>query len=177
MTNHADACANDDPCALAGQQDPARRAFLRGAGAALGAMALLGFSTEEAMALPVRLLRGTTERGGKVRFPIPADDSVVFDEANAMIIVRRGANVWAFVATCPHKEIVKLRWLKGENRFQCPKHESKYQPDGAFIEGKATRNMDRLVIQRDGKDIVVDPDAVFESDKDAAGWGKAVATV
>ena len=176
MTDHSD-CSADDDCALAGQQDPERRAFLRGAGAALGALALLGFSAEEAMALPVRLLAGRTERGGKVRFPVPADDSVIFDEANALIIVRRGPSVWAFVATCPHKEIVKLRWFKAENRFQCPKHESKYQPDGAFIEGKATRNMDRLVIQRDGQELVVDPDAVFESDKDAAGWGKAVATV
>lgn len=176
MTEHTD-CTHDDDCALAGQRDPERRAFLRGAGAALGALALLGFSTKEAMALPVRLVKGRTELGGKVRFPVPADDSVIFDEANAMIVVRRGASVWAFVATCPHKEIVKLRWHKGDNRFQCPKHESKYQPDGEFIEGRATRNMDRLVIQRDGKELVVDPDAVFESDKDAAGWGKAVATV
>lgn len=169
----------DDPCPLDCHDDlpPSRRAFLRGAGAALGAMALLGFTTEEALALPVRLRRGIPGAGGTVRYPIPAEDAVIFDDQNDVILVRRGAQAWAFVSACPHKEVVKLKWLKGENRFQCPKHESKYQPDGTFIEGKATRNMDRLPIRKEGADLVVDPERAWQSDTQGAGWQSAVAAL
>ncbi|MBI3789674.1 MAG: Rieske (2Fe-2S) protein [Gemmatimonadetes bacterium] len=169
--------AADHDCVFTRERDPERRAFLRGAGAALGALAILGLDAEAAMAIPVRLARGTRGARGTVRYPVPAGDSVTFDEANALILVRRGANVWAFVATCPHKEVVKLRWMKGDDRFQCPKHESKYQPDGAFIEGKATRNMDRLPIRKEGAELVVDPDTVIPSDSHAAAWAAAVVTV
>ena len=60
-------------------------------------------------------------------------------------------------------------------RFQCPKHHSQYQPDGEFITGRATRNMDRLAIRRDAaNNIVVDPDTLYRSDEDAAEWKAAV---
>ncbi len=172
---HDDACGHDD-CTLLGTAGAGRREFLRGAGAALGALALLGLSTEEAMALPVRLLTGTRGAAG-VRYPIPAADSVIFDDKNGIIIVRRGAQAWAFLATCPHKDVVKLKWQDAENRFKCPKHDSTYQPDGTFIEGRATRNMDRLPIKKDGTDLVVDVESVLESDKMAAGWKSAVAAL
>lgn len=156
---------------------PSRRVFLRGAGAALGALAMLGLTADEALAVPFRILRGTRGAGGTVRYPIPAGDAVTFDDQNDVILVRRGAQAWAFVSACPHKEVVKLKWLRAENRFQCPKHDSKYQPDGTFIDGKATRNMDRLPIRKEGAELVVDPERAWQSDTQAAGWAAAVATV
>ena len=60
-------------------------------------------------------------------------------------------------------------------RFQCPKHHSQYQPDGQFITGRATRNMDRLAIRRDAANtIIVDPDTLYRSDEDSAEWKAAV---
>ena len=44
---------------------------------------------------------------------------------------------------------------------------------GTFITGRATRNMDRLPIRLEGKNVLVDADHVFESDKDGAAWAKA----
>jgi nitrite reductase/ring-hydroxylating ferredoxin subunit len=174
-TRDDDDCGADD-CTLLGQRGP-RREFLRGAGAALGALALLGLSGEEAMALPVRLLRGTRDGSGAARFPIPADDSVIFDDANGIILVRRGPAMWAFLTACPHKEVVKIKWKKDENRFQCPKHDSRYQADGTFIDGKATRNLDRLPIKKDGAQVVVDVDTVYQSDKNTELWKAAVAAL
>jgi hypothetical protein len=58
-------------------------------------------------------------------------------------------------------------------RFQCPKHESKYTPNGTFTSGRATRNMDRLNIRHDGDMLAVDLSHMLKSDKDPAG-GKVV---
>ena len=43
----------------------------------------------------------------------------------------------------------------GSQRFQCTKHDSQYQPDGLHTAGRATRNLDRYVIRRDGDSVVV----------------------
>jgi nitrite reductase/ring-hydroxylating ferredoxin subunit len=171
-----DAPVNADPCAIEGISAD-RRAFLRGAGAALGALALLGLSTEDAMALPVRLMSATSMNAGLAKFPIPTEDGVTFDEANGIILVRKGNNAYAFLSVCPHKDVVKLKWLKAEGMFKCPKHDSTYQPSGEFIDGRATRNMDRLPIKKDGNQLVVDVDKVYESDKMADGWKSAVAAL
>jgi hypothetical protein len=66
-------------------------------------------------------------------------------------------------------------WLPKDGRFQCPKHESRYQPTGIFTSGRATRNMDRLGVRLEGNMLVVDVSKFVQSDKDQAGW--AVATV
>jgi Rieske Fe-S protein len=70
-----------------------------------------------------------------------------------------------------------LRWLPKESRFQCPKHESKYQPNGTFMNGRATRNMDRLGVRMDGAALVVDVDTMFQSDKDLSGWTAATVAI
>jgi len=75
--------------------------------------------------------------------------------------------------SCPHQRTA-LHWLQDVGRFQCPKHKSRYQPDGVFVSGRATRNMDRFAVRRDGATIVVDLEKVFKSDVDAAGWAGAV---
>lgn len=60
---------------------------------------------------------------------------------------------------CPH-EHAAVRWVDKEHRFQCTKHDSRYQPDGLYTSGRATRNLDR-----------------FQSDKDPSGWAAAVVAV
>jgi Rieske Fe-S protein len=86
--------------------------------------------------------------------------------------VRFNHAVYAFNLSCPHQNTA-LRWLQSDSRFQCPKHKSKYQPDGSFISGRATRNMDRFAVRREGELVVVNVSALFQSDKQAAQWNEA----
>jgi len=59
-------------------------------------------------------------------------------------------------------------------RFQCPKHKSKYEPDGTFISGRATRNMDRYAIKRAGMEVEVALEVLYRNDKQPAEWTAAV---
>ena len=89
-------------------------------------------------------------------------------------VVHMGAQQYAaFSLVCPHQRTA-LRWNQGDGQFQCPKHHSKYRPDGTFVSGRATRGMDRFSVTRSGDEIVVDLDAMHKEDKDPAGWAAAV---
>jgi nitrite reductase/ring-hydroxylating ferredoxin subunit len=114
--------------------------------------------------------------GSEIRYPIPASDGVSIDKTAQVIIVRYQGHAYAFNLACPHQNQM-LRWLPKDGRFQCPKHESKYQPTGVFINGRATRNMDRLAIRVDGGSLVVNVDKMFMSDKDPSGWAAATVPV
>jgi nitrite reductase/ring-hydroxylating ferredoxin subunit len=158
-------CAN---CALHG-----RRGFLRDAVAtALGALSAAGLHPTIARALPVRWV-SLVRAGAGQTYPLPSADGVQIDRDNQVILVRWQNAVYAFNLSCPHQNTA-LRWDEADSRFQCPKHHSKYQPDGTFISGRATRNMDRLSIQRDAGTIVVDLDTMHKSNEDQAGWAAAV---
>jgi Rieske Fe-S protein len=98
---------------------------------------------------------------------------VQIDRDNQVILVRWQNTVYAFNLSCPHQNTA-LRWDEADARFQCPKHHSKYQPDGTFISGRATRNMDRLSVRRDADTIVVDVDAMYKSNEDQAAWAAAI---
>ena len=76
-------------------------------------------------------------------FPLPAADGVTIDKKTSVILVRFQGKVMAFNLACPH-ENTALRWKPAVGRFECTKHDSKYSPDGTYIGGRATRNMDRL---------------------------------
>jgi len=150
---------------------PDRREFLRNAAAiALGSISL---------SLPIRsasakVLSAAIGRRTLLSYPVPPTDSANIDRDNAVILVRYKDEVFAFNLGCPHQN-VSLRWNETDMRFQCPKHHSQYQPDGEFITGRATRNMDRLAIRRDAaNNIVVDPDTLYKSDEDGAQWKNAV---
>jgi Rieske Fe-S protein len=80
--------------------------------------------------------------------------------------------VYAFALSCPHQHTA-LRWDDSAHEFRCPKHKSRYRPDGTFIEGRATRDMDRLAIRRDGAALVVDVDRLYQQDEHQAEWGTA----
>ncbi len=159
---------NDSPC---GNDCSGRRAFFRDAVSAAialaGLSALTPFATISALGM---------HSSGAVRYPIPSADSVSIDTVNEVIICRSKGEVYAFALSCPHQNTA-LRALPGNKGFQCPRHKSKYQPDGTFITGKATRNMDRLPITREGNELVVDATVAYESDTEPAKWGAAVVKV
>jgi len=152
-----------------------RRAFLQSSGCFGITIALMGLSSGEASALPVFMMEGQ-QSGGERRYPIPAADSVNVDRAAQLIVVRFNNQAYVFALACPHENNV-VKWLPKDHRFQCTKHDSQYKPDGMYTAGRATRNMDRYVIRRDGDAIVVDLHRWVQSDKDPAGWAAATIPV
>jgi Rieske Fe-S protein len=151
--------------------DCCRREFLQAGGCFAAAIALLGLSANEALALPVAMVEGTAN-GGERRYPIPSGDSVNIDRRAQVIVTRYHGELYVFSLACPHQNAA-VKWVAKANRFQCTKHDSEYQPDGVYETGHATRNLDRYAIKRDGNDVVVDLHHWFQSDKDPAGWAAA----
>jgi nitrite reductase/ring-hydroxylating ferredoxin subunit len=111
--------------------------------------------------------------GGEATYRIPSGDGATIDQQRQVILVREGTSVYAFTLSCPH-ENTALRWKARERRFQCPRHESKYQLNGTFLSGRATRNIDRFPVKRQGDSIAVDLTHVFHSDEHKAEWDAAV---
>ena len=157
-----------------------RREFLRSAGLALASLALLGLRADAAAALPIHHVGALAARGGdgrvEKRYPIPAADGVSIDRDNAVIVARWAKKVYAFSLSCPHQNTA-LRWDADYRQFQCPKHKSRYEPDGVFIEGRSTRDMDRLAVRRDGAELVVDVDKLYQQDLNTAEWTAAFIAV
>jgi nitrite reductase/ring-hydroxylating ferredoxin subunit len=152
-----------------------RRAFFRAAGLAIASLGILGLDAKVAQALPVRALSalgaGTGVRNDK-RYPAPTSDGVAIDKDNSVIIARAGGKIYAFSLGCPHQNTA-LRWDEQDHQFMCPKHKSHYRDDGTFINGRATRDMDRLPIRRDGAELVVDVDTVYQQDDNPKEWAAA----
>jgi len=121
-------------------------------------------------------MTGTAVGPDKKSYPLPAADGVNIDKTTQVILVRLQGKVIAFNLACPH-ENTALRWKQAVGRFECTKHDSKYSPDGTFIGGRATRNMDRLAIVRDGTNVVVDLTNLVKSDTQAKAWASAVVPV
>lgn len=159
---------SDSPCSgCSGRRDFLRTA-LTGA-ASIAALSAFG---------PVNAIAALAPRmpGGSVRYTLPAADGVSIDSANEVILCRSNGEVFAFALSCPHQNTA-LKTMPKNAGFQCPRHKSKYLPNGTFVSGRATRNMDRLPITRDGVQIVVDPDIALESDVDPAKWAAAMVKV
>jgi nitrite reductase/ring-hydroxylating ferredoxin subunit len=172
MTHDSDCTA----CPL----DPERREFLRAAGAALVSLGLLGLVPRDADAASTRVVRALApaphDRRDEKRYPVPPTDGVTIDKENGVILARAAGKVYAFSLACPHQNTA-LRWNADDHQFQCPKHKSRYRDDGVFIEGRATRSMDRLAIRRDGMSVVVDVDVMYQQDERPAEWGAAVVSL
>lgn len=164
--------ANVDECAGCSVNN--RREFLFDALRA-GALALaaIGMSPGGADAMPLRWITALESRGRMRNYPVPSADGVQIDKENEVILARVGKNVYAFLLACPHQNTA-LKWDAGENRFQCPKHKSRYRPDGTFIEGRATRGMDRYALKLVGSALEVDLDKVYQENTDLADWQRAV---
>ena len=150
-----------------------RRDFLRDAvSSAVFAVGALGVGSARASAMTIEFARGTGARTDKT-YPIPAADGVVIDKDESVIIARFDGRAYAFSLACPHQNTA-LRWDRGNGRFQCPKHKSRYKPDGVFIDGRATRGMDRFAVKRDGENLVVNLDALYREDENPAEWASAI---
>ena len=158
-----------DGCALTRRDAIGRRL------AALAMTFLADGIAPSAVAALTAHVTGTAGRqaGANVKaFTVPAQDGVQFAKEDELILVRNQGHVYAFALSCPHQNTA-LRWVD-EGRFQCPKHKSKYEPDGTFISGRATRNMDRYAIRHAGAEVEVDFDVLYKNDKQPAEWTAAV---
>lgn len=150
-----------------------RRDFLRMGTALAAAVVAAAAIPGVAAALPVRFGSALSRAANDVRYAIPAADGATIDKDNDVIIARVDGSIYALDLTCPHQNTA-IRWSARENRFECPKHHSKYSPMGIFLEGRATRSLDRFPIKVDGTRIVVDVDTTYREDHDHAQWEAAV---
>jgi len=155
---------------------PSRRTFLSHiSGAALAALAGSTVFAADA-SYPVVEVDGVEVGPSQKSFPLPAADGVTIDKGSGVILVRYQGKVIAFNLACPH-ENTALRWKQATGKFECSKHNSRYTPEGKFIDGRATRNMDRLSISRDGANVVVDLSRMIKSDEKPQEWAAAALTV
>lgn len=154
-----------------------RRDFMRDATVAVaGVVAALGIGSADARAMTWRLVKPVRSEDEEHSYPIPASDDAMIDKQNQVIIVRWQGKAYGFNLSCPHQNTA-LHWHPEDSQFQCPKHHSRYQPDGVFISGRATRSMDRFGVRRDGDNIVVDVDKYYRQDQNAAEWTAAFLTL
>lgn len=159
-------------CALGGRRQFVQDA-LKAVAAAVGLSAMSGSSgfAQQIAALP--------NRGGhpdEKKYPLPTADGVQIDADNDLIVARVGSDAFAFSIACPHQSTA-VKWLEADHIFQCPKHKSKFKPNGELISGKAERNLDRLPVKLDGTTLIVDTSREIRSDKDLDGWNGAVAHI
>jgi Rieske Fe-S protein len=164
VVEHGGECAG---CPVA-----SRRAFLRDSLATLAGVALSLGLARRSFALPVGTTSAHARMGSGQTYPIPAADGVQIDHDAQVILVRWQNAVYAFALSCPHQNTA-LRWVERDARFQCPKHKSRYEPDGSFISGRATRPMDRFAIRRDNDNVIVDLDHLYRKDETPAEWTAA----
>ena len=174
MTDIEPSASSDDcaGCTLHNRRDFLLDALRAGA----AALVAIGMAPGGADAMPLRWISAIASKGGERTYPVPAADGVEIDKDNDVILARTGKSVYAFSLACPHQNTA-LRWDAGNNRFQCPKHKSKYRPDGTFIEGRATRGMDRFAIRLAGSSVAVDLDKLYQEDTDLTQWQHAVVTL
>jgi nitrite reductase/ring-hydroxylating ferredoxin subunit len=150
-----------------------RRAFLTQIpGVVLAALVAGDAAAADAM-YAVGEMTGLDAGPSQKAYPLPATDGVTIDKDTQVILVRLQGKVMAFNLACPHENNA-IRWKPESGRFQCSKHDSKYSPDGKYLDGRATRNMDRLPISRVGNTVVVDLSRIVKSDTQAAEWAAAV---
>jgi len=151
--------------------------FLKQLGTAVaGTGLLLSATTRDAQALAVRVGHALFVQGDDVTYDVPTGDGATIDKTNQVILVRDGNQVYAFSLSCPHQNTA-LKWLADDHIFQCPKHKSKYKPNGTFISGRATRGMDRLPIKKQDNHVVVNANVAYRQDKDGKEWDAAVVTL
>jgi Rieske Fe-S protein len=152
--------------------DAGRRGFLAQT-AALVTAALAGVATPaQAGGLPVAWAEAGGRSGDELTYPIPAADGATIDRDNGVIVVRFQGKLFAFNLSCPH-ENAAVRWKAALGRFECSRHDSVYTPAGIYTSGRATRNMDRFAVKRNGGSLVVDVSKMIQSDQQKAAWEAA----
>lgn len=150
-----------------------RRDFLKQA-ARLVTAAVVGTGWVSASpALPLTMAGPSATHGNELTYPIPVADGATIDRDNGVIVVRFQGKAFAFNLSCPH-ENAAVRWKSALGRFECSRHDSVYSPAGVYTSGRATRNMDRFPVKRNGSSIVVDVSRLVQSDREKAEWDAAV---
>ena len=150
-----------------------RRDFLKQAAVLVaGAVAGIGASARAAAAVPVTYGAPLASAGNELTYPMPAADGATIDRDNGVIVVRYQGKVLAFNLSCPH-ENAAVRWKPALGRFECSRHDSQYQPSGEYTSGRATRNMDRFAVRKDGANLLVDVSRLIQSDTQKAAWEAA----
>jgi nitrite reductase/ring-hydroxylating ferredoxin subunit len=162
-----------DGCAGCASRDD-RRVFLRQAAMLVsGAVAgLAGSAASAAAALPMTPGQPLATSGNELTYPVPEADGATIDRDNGVIVVRFQGKAFAFNLSCPH-ENAAVRWKASVTRFECSRHDSRYLADGTYTSGRATRNMDRFLVKRNGNTLVVDVSRLIQSDTQKAQWEAA----
>jgi len=161
-----------DGCAGCASRDD-RREFLRQAALLVsGAVVALGGAAPSAAALPLTFGPPLDASGNELTYPVPEADGATIDRDNGVIVVRFQGKAFAFNLSCPH-ENAAVRWKAAVARFECSRHDSRYTPDGVYTSGRATRNMDRFPLKRNGNTLVVDVSRLIQSDTQKAQWEAA----
>jgi Rieske Fe-S protein len=152
-----------------------RREFLRDATVMVAAaLAALGVAPGLAAAAPVTFISPIGGARDEKSYPIPATDGTQIDKGNDAIITRWQGKVYAYSLACPHQNTT-LKWSDKANEFECPKHHSRFTPDGIYVKdsGRATRGLDRLAVRKDGSNIIVNLDKAFQEDENPTDWKAA----
>ena len=153
-----------------------RRRFLRDSFLSMaGALIAVGMSKQAAFAMPLDFTEARSRSGSMRSYAVPAGDGAQIDRENEVILVRWQDAMYAFALSCPHQNTA-LRWDDRDHGFQCPKHHSRFEADGTYIQGsgRATRNMDRFAIQLQNGNLAVDLDSLYQEDTDGPKWASAV---
>jgi Rieske Fe-S protein len=161
-----------DPCNC---QNP-RRDFIRQVAFLAAGLVAGSRGIAAAAELPMAIGGALGRAGDEITYPIPATDGVTIDRDNAVIIVRYQGKVMAFNLSCPHQNAA-VRWRQADMRFECSKHDSVYSPNGTYVGGRATRNMDRFAIKKSGNSIIVNVAQMIPSDEQKAAWDAATVGV
>ena len=153
-----------------------RRRFLRDSFLSVaGALVAVGMPRSAAFAMPLEVTEANRSTGNTRAYTVPPTDGAVVDKSSEVIIARWQDAVYAFALSCPHQNTA-LKWDDRDHGFQCPKHHSRFQTNGEYIQGsgRATRNMDRFAIAHDGVGVTVDLDKLYQEDTDSSAWAAAV---
>ena len=156
-----------------------RRRFLRDSFLSVaGALIAVGMRKADAFAMPMAFTEATRSTDSMHSYSIPVGDGAQIDKTNGVILVRWQGAVYAFDLSCPHQNTA-LKWDERDHAFNCPKHHSQFRPNGEYIaeSGRATRNMDRFAIAKEGSEIRVDVDKLYREDNDSAQWIAALVKV
>lgn len=159
-------------CGICGPRDERRDFLKQAAFLVAGVVASLGGSAVAAARLPLAFGQPIDRSGSDLTYPVPAADGATIDRDNGVIVVRYQGKVFSFNLSCPH-ENAAVRWKPALGRFECSRHDSQYTPDGVYTSGRATRNMDRFPVRRNGDTLVVDVSRLIQSDTQKPQWEAA----
>ena len=157
-----------DACDSPGRRDFVQRLSLALAGLAVG----LAIRPDRLAAFPVAVGSALGRVGDEVRYAIPDADGATIDHDHDTILARYQSKVYLFDLACPHRQAA-LRWEPEDNQFQCPRHHSRYTPDGVYVSGRATRNMDRFALRREANTVIANVDQGIHADDHPSEWSSA----